>query len=430
MESLRKAYLRVQNDHFPDEMTISLGDQKLVYQKRVWTITDPETAQSVTQGLRYGENPGQEAALFELMDGNLTLGDCKLIEPGNGLVSSLSEKNFHQFGKHPGKINLTDIDAAINILKYLTKEPAAVIIKHNNPCGAALGKTINEAYEKAYFADRLAAMGGCVALNGTVDQDLAEEINRQYFEVVAAPEYSTGAVEILKKRKNLRIVEIGALAALSKYASMRFLDFKSLQDGGIILQQSPINRVKSQSDLAIAATMKKGLEYKIERTPTEEEWKDMLFGWSVEQGVTSNSVLYIKNQCTVAVGTGEQDRVGVAKIARDKAYEKLADSLCFRQHGIPLFQLEIGITEGKYPPADLVEINETVQSENGGLLGSAMISDAFFPFRDGVDVGIKEGVSAICQPGGSLNDFESIQACNEANPKVTMVYTGQRAFKH
>jgi len=430
MASLRKTYLTVQNEHFPDEMTITFGDQKLVYKKRTWTITDPETSESVTQGLRYGENPGQEAALFELKNGNLTLGDCRFIAPGNGLVSTLSEENFHQFGKHPGKINLTDIDASINILKYLTDEPAAVVIKHNNPSGAALGTTTGEAFEKAYFADRLAAMGACVALNGAVDKELAEEINNQYFEVIAAPEYGPGAVDILKKRKNLRIVEIGDLAALSKFAAMRFLDFKSLQDGGLIVQQSPINNVKAQSDLAIAESTKKGIEYKIDRAPTEGEWKDMLFGWSVEQGVTSNSVLYVKNLCTVAVGTGEQDRVGVAKIARDKAYEKFADSLCYRQHGVPLFQLESGIAEGKYSPTELSEINETTQSTNGGLIGSSMISDAFFPFRDGVDVGIKEGASAICQPGGSLNDFESIQACNEANPKVTMVYTGQRAFKH
>ncbi|MDP6653860.1 MAG: IMP cyclohydrolase, partial [Gammaproteobacteria bacterium] len=152
MASLRNTYLTVQNEHFPDELTITLGGQKLIYRKRTWTITDPETSDSVTQGLRYGENPGQEAALFELVNGNLTLGNCKFIEPGNGLVSSLSEEDFHQFGKHPGKINLTDIDAAINILKYLTDQPSAVIIKHNNPSGAAHGTTINEAFEKAYFA--------------------------------------------------------------------------------------------------------------------------------------------------------------------------------------------------------------------------------------------------------------------------------------
>ena len=346
MASLRKTYLTVQNENFPDELTITLGEQKLIYRKRTWTITDPETSESVTQGLRYGENPGQEAALFELVNGNLILGDCKFIEPGHGLVSNLSEEDFHQFGKHPGKINLTDIDAAINILKYLTDQPAAVIIKHNNPSGAAHGTTIEEAFEKAYFADRLAAMGGCVALNETVDRELAQEINSQYFEVVAAPDYATGAVDILKQRKNLRIVEIKDLAALSNFAARRFLDFKSLQDGGIIVQQSPVNSVKSQLDLTIAATTRKGVEYKIEREPTEHEWRDMLFGWSVEQGVTSNSVLYVKNQCTVAVGTGEQDRVGVAKIARDKAYEKHADALCYRKHGIPLFQLELEIADG------------------------------------------------------------------------------------
>lgn len=430
MADLKKAYHTIQDDHFPDEMTITFGPHRLVYRKRVWKIRDDDSGEVSEKGLRYGENPGQEAALYELISGNLLLGDCRFIEPGRGLVSALDEGALPQFGKHPSKINLTDIDSGLNILKYLTDAPAAVIMKHNNPSGAAYGRTLGEAFEKAYYADRLAAMGGCVVVNRLIDKELAEFINQQYFEVVAAPDYESGAVEMLKGRKNLRIVEIRALADLTSYTAARFVDFKSLQDGGIIVQQSPLNRIRTAADFLSAVAVKKGTEYHIRRPPSEKELSDLLFGWQVEQGVTSNSVIYVRDQATVGVGTGEQDRVGVAKIARDKAYEKYADGLCYRRFGLPLYQLELSVRGGERKSEDLEAVREVTRVAKGGLMGSAMISDGFFPFRDGVDVGIREGVTAICQPGGSINDFEVIEACNEAQPPVTMVFTGQRAFKH
>ncbi|MBI2195274.1 MAG: IMP cyclohydrolase [Planctomycetes bacterium] len=430
MSDLKKAYHTIQDDHFPAEMTISFGPHRLVYRKRVWRLRDEDTGEVAEKGLRYGENPGQEAALYELVNGNLVLGDCRFIEPGRGLVSSLSEDQLHQFGKHPSKINLTDIDSGLNILKYLADRPAAVVMKHNNPSGAACGQTIGEAFEKAYGADRLAAMGGCVVLNGTVDRDMAGRISERYFEVIAAPGYEPGAVDVLKSRKNLRIVEIRALAELQAYAAERFVDFKSLQDGGMIVQQSPLNRIRSVSDFLPATVRKKGVDYRIRRPPTEEELRDLLFGWQVEQGVTSNSVIYVKGLATVGVGTGEQDRVGVAKIARDKAYEKYADGLCYRRFGLPLYQLELAVSRGERHAEEVDSIRTEARAARGDLIGSAMISDGFFPFRDGVDVGIREGVTSVCQPGGSINDHEVIEACNEASPPVAMVFTGQRAFRH
>jgi phosphoribosylaminoimidazolecarboxamide formyltransferase/IMP cyclohydrolase len=156
----------------------------------------------------------------------------------------------------------------------------------------------------------------------------------------------------------------------------------------------------------------------------------MLFGWNVEQGITSNSVIYVRNGVTVGIGTGEQDRVGVAEIAVFKAYTKHADALCFREYGISYKTFGLEVQNGKRNRLDLVKIDAATKEQKGGLIGSVMVSDAFFPFRDGVDVGIQEGVSAIVNPGGSERDFESIVACNEATPKVTMVFTGQRAFKH
>jgi phosphoribosylaminoimidazolecarboxamide formyltransferase/IMP cyclohydrolase len=154
--------------------------------------------------------------------------------------------------------------------------------------------------------------------------------------------------------------------------------------------------------------------------PTEKEYEDLMFGWLVECGVTSNSVLYVKDGVTVSIGAGGQDRVGMAQYARDKAYRNLADRISRERYGVPYNTL----TEENKKSA----IDEETVVRKGGLKGSCMVSDAFFPFRDGVEVGIREGISAVIQPGGSERDFEVIEACNEAN--VAMVFTGQRCFKH
>ncbi len=433
MSDLKKAYRTVMDDHFPEEMTITFGDQKLVYRKRTWKIQD-EGGVVVEKGLRYGENPGQEAALYELVNGNLVLGDCQFIRPGKGLVSCISEEAMLQFGKHPGKTNLTDIDNALNILKYLTNRPACSIMKHNNPCGVAVADAIAEAYFKANRADRIAAFGGCAACNRPIDKAAAELMSENYLEVVVAPDYEEGAVDILASRKNLRIVRIAAMERLAEWANERFVDFKCLIDGGIVVQQSPLNIIRSAADFQIATATKGGVEYKIERQPTEAELADLLFGWQVEQGITSNSVIYVKDGVTVGIGTGEQDRVGVAEIAVYKAYTKYADAI-WAEHekntdGLSYNELK---DQAKTDPAASElkkEIDDATAAAKGGLLGSAMVSDAFFPKPDGVLVGIEQGVTAIVQPGGSIEDHEAIRACNEADPQVTMVFTGQRAFKH
>jgi len=414
-EDLKKAYRTIMDDHFPDHLEISFGRgqdrQTLVYAKMSWVVDD------VQKGLRYGENPGQEAALYKLVNGNLAIGDVKLIGPGEELVCGAT---LHQFGKHPGKINLTDADNALNILRYLTESPAAAIMKHNNPCGVAQGRTLAEAYVQADLADRVAAFGGCIALNRPVDKTTAGEISQRYAEVVVAPGFEEGAVDILKQRKNLRIMEIGNMARLQDYAPKRFVDFKGLIDGGLVLQLSFVPEARDKTALKLGECEYKGKQYKIAREPTDKEYSDMLFGWMVEAGVTSNSVIYVKDGVTVGIGTGEQDRVGVAEIARDKAYRKLADRLCFEQHGAPYNELK--------DQDKKAAIDAEVTEKKGGLPGCTMVSDAFFPFRDGVDVGLREGVKAVIQPGGSLNDYQAIEACNEND--ATMVFTGQRSFKH
>ncbi len=403
------------DDHFPPRMEIAFAGkgkrQTLYYEKVSWTIDN------IQKGLRYGENPGQEAALYRLINGNLVLGETDTIRPGKYLASDIE---LLQSGKHPGKTNLTDADNALNILRYFTDRPAAVIVKHNNPCGVARSDSLEDAYTKANLADRVAAFGGCIAVNRPVDRATAEAICKQYAEVVVAPDYEEGVMDIFERKKNLRVIRIKNIFRLQTFVGKNYVEFKSLIDGGIIAQWSFVPSARSSADLHLAECEYKGKQYRIKREPTKQEYEDVLFGWLVESGVTSNSVIYVKNQVTVGIGTGEQDRVGVAEIARDKAYRKLSDRYCFEIHGIPYNDLK-DIEKKK-------AIDRRVRIEKGGLIGTAMVSDAFFPFRDGVDVGIREGITSIVQPGGSENDYQSIEACNEAD--VTMVYTGQRSFKH
>jgi phosphoribosylaminoimidazolecarboxamide formyltransferase/IMP cyclohydrolase len=411
----RKQYSRILDEDFPGELSISLQDERgrqhLVYEKVQWTIGDE------TRGLRYGENPDQPAALYRLVNGNLTLGELSTIQPGRYLASDIE---LLQSGKHPGKTNITDVDNALNILRYFTDTPAAVIVKHNNPCGAALGKTLESAYRKALMADRIAAFGGAVVVNRPMDTATAGTICDSYCEVVAAPEYEDGVMELFEKKKNLRVMRIGNISRLQQFVGTRVLDFKSLMDGGIVLQWSFVPKQIRPDELLPAECEYRGERYAVKRAPTEAEKADMLFGWYLESGITSNSVIYVKDGVSVGIGTGEQDRVGVAEIARDKAYRKLEDRICWERHRTPFALLE--------DPSAKETIREEVRGLKGGLEGSIMVSDAFFPFRDGAEVGLKEGVSAIIQPGGSLRDFETIEAVNAYG--ASMVYTGQRSFKH
>ena len=422
--NLAAAYRSFADDPFPGKMEIAFYDDagkrsSFLYEKVEWDV------EGEVRGLRYGENPGQGAAFYRPVGGNLVLGGARFIaavsglegEGGRGLVSAAE---LLQFGKHPGKINLTDVDAALGILRYLGATPTCAIMKHNNPSGVALGSSLAEAYESAYLADRVAAFGGAVVLNRCLDAATASLVASSYCEVVAAPDFGEGSLELLSGKKNLRIMRIPEMARLERWAPASVLDFKSLLDGACIVQTSFVSRIHSRDDFLPAEAVKDGKRHAVAREPSEAEWADMLFGWAVETGVTSNSVIYVKNGVTIGIGTGEQDRVGVAEIARDKAYRKLEDRLLWQRHGKPWN--EAGLE------AEKALIREEVASEKAGLPGSVMVSDAFFPFRDGIEMGLREGVGAVVQPGGSLRDFESIDACNEYG--ATMKFTGQRCFKH
>ncbi|UCF99336.1 MAG: IMP cyclohydrolase [Spirochaetaceae bacterium] len=414
-DNLKEAYRSITQDHFPDTLEICFSNsgerQCLRFQRVTWRIDGQD------MGLRYGENPDQEAALYKLVSGNLVLGEVESIHPERYLASDVE---LLQSGKHPGKINITDVDSALNILRYFQESPCTVIVKHNNPCGVALGGSLCESYQKAYMADRIAAFGGAVVVNRALDRETAELIAEQYCEVVAAPAFAEGVLDILGQRKNLRVMRIGNIRRLQEFVGTRTVDLKTLIDGGIIAQWSYAPRTLTVQDFLPAEATYQGREYRVVRKPTDPEARDLLFGWLVESGITSNSVIYVKDGVTVGIGTGEQDRVGVAEIARDKAYRKLADRICWLRYGKPYNLLAEG--------PEKRTVDDEVREQRGGLSGACMVSDAFFPFRDGVDVGIREGITAIIQPGGSDRDFEVIEACNEAN--VAMVFTGQRSFRH
>lgn len=425
MADFKSMYSRILADPFPEDLTILLGQQKLVYKKRNWQI------EGETRGLRYGENPDQPAALYQLAEGELNLGGIRWRKPENALVSALDKSHMLQSGKHPGKTNLTDVDNGANILQYLADKYAAVILKHNNPCGAAISsENIAAALHSAFWCDRIAAFGGAIVLNAPVSMEAAQLISENYFEVIAAPAYEEGTLELLRSRKNLRILELPGLGRLQELVDAAWLDIQSLSDGGIIVQKSFQNRILTEKDfLPASAKGPDGLEVTARR-PDKMEFSDLTFAWAVEAGVSSNSVVFAKDGATVAIGAGEQDRVGCMELAITKAYTKYADVLAFRRLGLSLYELRRKAGNDADAASQLAEIGTETARECGGLKGSRLVSDGFFPFRDGVDTAIAQGVTAIAHPGGSLRDWESIVACNEAVPQVAMVFTGQRSFRH
>ena len=404
-------YKEEAGDSFPEEMTIILGSSKVKYKKRQWNIEGKKT------GLRYGDNPGQEAALYGIAEGNFSAAGCE-ITPKDSIISSLTEKELIETGKSLGKSNLTDVDSALNILKYFD-EPTAVIMKHNNPSGVASRNSIKEAYLAANMADRIAAFGGVVVANRKIDAETADEICKNYVEVVAAPEFDKQAQEKLAAKKNMRLITIRKLASLKDYRKKRYIEFKALLDGGIILQQSADNETRKE-EIVRAEAKYHGKLYQTKKTPTEKELDDMIFAWKICQGVISNSMVFAKDKTTLAIGAGEQDRVGATELAIVKAYKKAADRLSFERHGMPLWQLQ--------DKKKLAEIDKEVAATNAGLKGSVLASDGFLPFRDTIDAAAKQGVAAVIQPGGSTRDYQSIEACNGHG--MAMVFTGKRIFRH
>jgi phosphoribosylaminoimidazolecarboxamide formyltransferase/IMP cyclohydrolase len=273
-------------------------------------------------------------------------------------------------GKELSYNNIGDTDAALECVKQFDAGPACVIVKHANPCGVAFGSSLLEAYDRAYSTDPESAFGGIIAFNQELDAETANAIvERQFVEVIIAPSVSKAAIDVVAAKKNVRLLECGQWPA---EATQRY-DFKRV-NGGLLVQDA---------DLLLTNEIK----VVTQREPTEQEMQDLLFSWKVAKFVKSNAIVYGKNNMTIGVGAGQMSRVNSARIAGIKA-------------------------------------------EHAGLEvpGSVMASDAFFPFRDGLDQAAEAGITAVIQPGGSMRDNEVIAAADEHN--IAMVFTGMRHFRH
>ena len=326
------------------------------FSKKVQTGDMPEMfnlSMKKAQGLRYGENPHQKAAFYV---------SSKAAEP-----SISNAKQLH--GKELSYNNIMDADAAIEIIKEFG-EPAVTIIKHANPCGTAVAKDLDTAFVSAYEADPVSAFGGIIAVNRKITAKIANFLTGKFMEMVAAPEYDAEALEILKKKKDIRLLEVKGLgsdiARDNEFAVRKVV-------GGVLVQDRDLKSI-------IAADLK----VVTKKQPTKDEIADMLFGWKVVKHVKSNAILIVKNGVTLGVGAGQMNRVGSVKIAAEQAGEKAK--------------------------------------------GAVLCSDAFFPKADGIEAAHKAGVTAIIQTGGSVRDQEVIDAADKLG--IAMVVTGVRHFKH
>ncbi len=289
-------------------------------------------------------------------------------DPVSGTIGSSRQLQ----GKELSYNNIADADAALECVKTFTDRPTCVIVKHANPCGVAEADTLLEAYNKAYATDPTSAFGGIIAFNRELDQQTVSEIlGRQFVEVVIAPTFSNTAQTVLAEKANLRVLQCGEFS----YVNKSVLEFKKVS-GGLLVQEQDSGKI-SDMDLKIVS----------KRSPNERELRDMLFAWKVAKFVKSNAIVYAKNAQTIGIGAGQMSRVYSAKIAGIKAAD-----------------------------------------EGLEVTGSVLASDAFFPFRDGIDSAAMAGITAVIQPGGSVRDKEVIAAANEHN--IAMVFTGMRHFRH
>jgi phosphoribosylaminoimidazolecarboxamide formyltransferase/IMP cyclohydrolase len=310
-------------------------------------------------GLRYGENPHQPAAFY--------------VEPGYRSPCVATAETLH--GKELSFNNLLDLDSALNLAREFT-EPAAVVIKHNNPCGAAIGSTLEEAFRHAYEGDPLSAYGGVLGFNREVDEATAQQITEpnRFIECIIAPSYSETAFRLLTTRpswkKNVRLLRTGPLTADS--ARQRTLDFRRIE-GGLLVQARDLG----SDDFG-------QLRIVTQRPPTETEMADLRFAWLVCKHVKSNAIVLAQGGRIVGVGAGQMSRVDSVHMAVRKAGERARSSV--------------------------------------------LASDAFFPFRDNIDEAARAGITAVIQPGGSMRDADSIAACDEHG--LAMVLTGIRHFRH
>lgn len=319
-------------------------------------LTEEEFPENLTltyelkQVLRYGENPHQKAAFYKKRLGSE--------------FSLAYATQLH--GKELSYNNIQDGNAALQIVKEF-KEPAAVAVKHMNPCGVGIGSTIEEAFDRAYEADPVSIFGGIIALNREVDAPLAEKLSKIFLEIIIAPSFTQEALDVLTQKKNIRLLTIDFSQGKKEQLKMVSVE------GGLLVQEEDTIGFDDAN-----------LQVVTDREPTKEEWEALKFGWAVVKHVKSNAIVVNNQYMTLGVGAGQMNRVGSAKIAINQAGEKAK--------------------------------------------GAVMASDAFFPMPDTVEEAVKAGITAIIQPGGSIRDQDSIDAANKAG--IAMVFTGVRHFKH
>ena len=306
------------------------------------------------QDLRYGENPHQKAAFYK---------EHKIKEP---CVANIEQLH----GKELSYNNIMDTDAVIEIVKEFTKDICAIIIKHTNPCGAAISdKSLLDAFNKAKATDPVSAFGGIVGVNREIDEDTAAAIKETFFEVIVAPGYSDGALKILQKKKNIRLIKLDGLGSVQRIPGWNTRKVV----GGLLVQERDLGEVDVHDCKVVT-----------KRRPTDDEYKALDFAWKLCKHVKSNAIVYANRDQLIGVGAGQMSRVDSAKIAAEKA--------------------------------------------NFSLKGTVLASDAFFPFKDGIDTAAATGATAVIQPGGSVRDEEVIAAADEHN--LAMIFTSMRHFKH
>ncbi|MGG4396516.1 bifunctional phosphoribosylaminoimidazolecarboxamide formyltransferase/IMP cyclohydrolase [Paenibacillus thiaminolyticus] len=307
----------------------------------------------LAQPLRYGENPHQGAAFYR--------------QPLAGAGSVATAEQLH--GKELSYNNINDANAALSIVGEFA-DPAVVAVKHMNPCGVGIGRAVAEAYRKAYESDPTSIFGGIVAANRPIDRETAELLHEIFLEIVIAPDFSPEALDILKQKKNIRLLRTGTEPAPSERKAARQL---TSVEGGLLAQDTDVHTLDVSS-----------LKTATEREPSAEELEQLLFGWNVVKHVKSNAIVLVKDGMTVGIGAGQMNRVGAARIAIEQAGEKAR--------------------------------------------GAVLASDAFFPMGDTLELAAAAGITAVIQPGGSVRDEESIEVANRNG--LAMVMTGVRHFKH
>jgi phosphoribosylaminoimidazolecarboxamide formyltransferase/IMP cyclohydrolase len=327
-------------------------------------LGDKELPETITltyekvQDMRYGENPHQKAAFYKEI--GLTQGTLTNAEQLHG-----KELSFN---------NINDTNGALELLKEFT-EPTIVACKHANPCGVGSAPTISDAYRKAYESDPVSIFGGIITANRSIDAETAEELNKIFVEIVVAPDFTDEALDILKQKKNIRLLKLNHIEVKQDNEA---LDLKKVA-GGLLVQTIDNILLPEDEELKIVT----------DRKPTEQEMEDMLFAWKIVKYAKSNGIAIAKSKQSIGIGPGQVNRVWASKQAVD--------------HGIEFFGEET-------------------------LKGAALASDAFFPFSDSIDAAHAAGITCIIQPGGSMRDQEVIDACNKYG--IAMLFTNMRHFRH